>query len=54
MNIIVYSLMKIVNDIYFFGLGFREFILIENELGSSSILGKVNFIQCEAMIMVIV
>ena len=52
MNTTAYSLMKIANDIHFLGSGFRELILTENESGSSSIPGKVNLTQCEAMTMV--
>lgn len=45
LNVLVCSLMKIVNDIRYLGLGFRcgigEFSLSENEVGSSIMLGKI-------------
>lgn len=45
LNVLVCSLMKIVNDIRYLGLGFRcgigEFSLFENEVGSSIMLGKI-------------
>ncbi len=50
------SLMKISNDIRWLGSGPRcgigEIVLSENEPGSSSMPGKVNPTQCEAMLMV--
>lgn len=47
LNLIVVSLFKIVNDVWFFGLGLRfgilEFRLFENEFGLFIMFGKVNF-----------
>jgi fumarate hydratase class II len=52
------SLMKIANDIRWLGSGPRcgigEFLLPENEPGSSIMPGKVNPTQCEAVTMVVV
>lgn len=52
---LVVLLMKIVNDVCWlvFGLccGIGEILILENELGSLIMLGKVNLIQCEVLIM---
>merc|ERR1711972_687722 len=56
LNVIATSLMKIANDIRLLGSGPRcglgELILPENEPGSSTMPGKVNPTQCEAITMV--
>lgn len=58
LKILVCLLLKIVNDIWWLGSGFRcgfgELILFVNELGFFIMLGKVNFIQCEVMMMVVI
>lgn len=58
LKILVCFLFKIVNDIWWLGSGFRcgfgELILFVNEFGFLIMLGKVNFIQCEVMMMVVI
>lgn len=55
LKMVVVSLMKIVNDVCWFvsGLccGFGELLILENELGSLIMLGKVNLMQLEVVMM---